>query len=211
MTRTRVKICGITNVEDALAAVAAGADAIGLVFADSPRRIDPSAAREIVEALPLFVTTVGVFVNAPLDELHRVVIQSGVRHVQLHGEESPVYVSQVQHRLLKRICLTPDDDVMEVMERVERYGILDFLFDPGAGSGVRLNLDLVPFGPGDVQRVYLAGGLAPGNVADVIRRKRPFAVDVSSGVEDSPGKKNAAKMRAFCDAVRGVDFELSVQ
>lgn len=207
MRRTRVKICGITNVEDALAAVDAGADAIGLVFADSPRRIEPSAAREIVEALPLFVTTVGVFVNAPLDELHRVVSQSGVNIAQLHGEEPPDYVSKVQQRVLKRIRVTPDDELMAVIERVECYGILDILFDPGAGSGMQLNLGLVPFGPGDVQRVYLAGGLTPVNVSDVIRRRRPFAVDVSSGVEDSPGKKNVGKMRAFVEAVQRVDAE----
>lgn len=204
MNRTRVKICGITNVADALAAVEAGADAIGLVFADSPRRVEPAAAREIVESLPLFVTAVGVFVNAPLSELIDIASASGVHVVQLHGEETPQYIAGVPKRVLKRVRLTADDDVIEMLERVERLGVPDVLFDPGAGSGMRLNLDLVPFGPGDVPRVYLAGGLTPSNVADFVRR-RPFAVDVSSGVEDSPGKKNAEKMRAFVDAVRRAD------
>jgi phosphoribosylanthranilate isomerase len=207
MIRTRVKICGITSVDDALAAVEAGADALGLVFADSPRRISPAVAAEIVRGLPAFVTTVGVFVNTPIDELHSIVEESGIDIVQLHGQERRDYIAQVRRRVLKRIHLTPDDDVLEIMERVERLGILDILFDPGAGSGLPINLDLVPYGPGDLQRVYIAGGLSATNVADVVRRKRPYAVDVSSSVEDSPGRKDAAKMRAFIAAVRSVDLE----
>lgn len=208
MRRTRVKICGITNAADAFAAVEAGADALGFVFAESPRKVDAAAVRAITRQLPPLVTTVGVFVNAALDDLHKTMTAAGLMVAQLHGEESADYVRTVRYPVLKRILVTIDDDFFEFQERLARFSTLDFLFDPGAGSGVPMNLDRIPFGGDELPRIYLAGGLNPENVGDAIRRKRPFAVDVSSGVEASLGRKDPVKLRRFIDAVRTADAEL---
>lgn len=208
MGRTRVKICGLTNAEDALAAVEAGADALGFVFAESPRRVDSQTVAEIAVSLPPLVTTVGVFSNAPLDELHRIMADARLMVVQLHGQESLEYVRAVSYPVIKRMQVGADEEPLEVLERIRHFGVCDILFDPGGGSGMRMDLNLIPIRADGMRRVYLAGGLNPSNVGDAILQIRPFAVDVSSGVEKSPGCKDVEKMRDFVTAARRADRQV---
>jgi phosphoribosylanthranilate isomerase len=199
---TRVKICGITKVDDALAAVAAGADALGFVFAESSRRVSPQAAREIRAALPTFVTTVGVFMNAPRDVLERAVLEAGVDIVQLHGDESPEYCARLSRRVMKRFAVMKDDTPECVAGRMAEYDVSAYVLDPGAGGGKTFDWRLAAM----VRRpLVVAGGLRPENVGGAVRLLRPYAVDVSSGVESAPGRKDAARMRAFVQAVREAD------
>ncbi len=205
MARTRVKICGLTNEEDALAAVAAGADALGFVFAESPRRVDAETVAEITRLLPPFVTTVGVFANAPLPELEETMSKSGLMVAQLHGQESAAYVRSVSRPVIKRVHVTYDEEALDLMECTRVFGVNDLLFDPGAGSGVRINLGLIPFRFSRNPRIYVAGGLNAANVAEAVLQVGPFAVDVCSGVEASPGVKDPQKMREFVRAVLAAD------
>lgn len=208
MGRTRVKICGLTSAEDALAAVEAGADALGFVFAESPRRVDADTVAEITRLLPPFVTTVGVFANAPLHELEEVMSKSGLMIAQLHGQESADYVGSVTRPVIKRVQITHDEDPLDLMERIRALGVDDVLFDPGAGSGVRGDLGLIPFRFCKCPRIYVAGGLNASNAAEVVLQVGPFAVDVCSGVEASSGVKDRLKMREFVQAVSAADMQV---
>lgn len=199
---TRVKICGITNVADALAAAEAGADALGFVFASSPRRVAPETVREIVRHLPEFVTTVGVFFDAPTDEIATVAADSGISIAQLHGSESVEHCDQLHMRVIKRIRVEAGDSRARVMERIAPYARFTILLDPGGGEGKSFNWNLAR---GLSKRLIVAGGLTPENVGQAIRVARPYAVDVSSGVESSAGRKDATKMKAFLDSVREED------
>jgi len=203
---TRVKICGITRVEDALAAVAAGADALGFVFADSPRRVPPATAAAICRALPPFVATVGVFADANLAYVNGVARELRLTAVQLHGSEPPYYCARVAATVIKRFDVRPEDSQQRLRDAVRGYDVAAYLLDPGRGSGRtfdwsvarELSLPLI-----------VSGGLTAGNVGDAVRRLRPYAVDVSSGVEVEPGRKDAEKMRAFVAAVRRADADLA--
>jgi indole-3-glycerol phosphate synthase/phosphoribosylanthranilate isomerase len=208
--RVAVKICGITSVEDAVMAVAAGADAVGLVFwPGSPRAVDVATARAIAAALPPFVLRVGVFVDAPPEEMRRVADEVGLDMVQLHGSEPPEAVSRAPRRAVKAVRVGPGFRPEEAL----RYDgaaaalLLDTRVDgdgrPG-GTGRTFDWSLVrPVREGTSSFVILAGGLTPENVGEAIAAVRPDAVDVSSGVESAPGKKDPAKVRAFIEAVRG--------
>lgn len=209
MRRTRVKICGLTNYDDAMAAVKAGADALGFVFAESPRRVDTGTVAEITRKMPPLVSTVGVFSNAPLAALHKIMADGRLMVAQLHGEESVEYIRAVSYPVIKRLQLGADEEYFDVLERIQSFGVLDVLFDPGGGSGVRMDLSMIPIEPGQGRRVYVAGGLTPANVGDAILQVLPFAVDVSSGVESSPGRKNAAMMQDFVAAVRRADRQIN--
>lgn len=207
---TRIKICGITTPGDARGAAEAGADAIGLVFADSPRHVNEANARLIVAALPAFVTTFGVFMDHPLEEVVETARAIRIDAVQLHGEESPAYCRTLRRQLggratiVKRIPVGPHDTRPLVYKRIARHTGETLLFDPGAGSGRTFRWELVV---GLRRPFILSGGLAPHNVADAVRQTRPFAVDVSSGVEKRPGRKDMAKVRAFIQAVRAADAD----
>jgi phosphoribosylanthranilate isomerase len=199
----RVKICGVTSVEDALAAVAAGADAIGVNFAAaSPRRLDVAVARSIVQALPARVVSVGVFVDAREAELREVQAGLGLGCVQLHGDESPELLSLFLPHAYKAIRVRG----RESLEVAARYGgehILLDAFVPGVhgGSGATFDWSLAA----EVARsrsVTLAGGLSPSNVAEAVRVVRPYCVDVASGVESAPGRKSVELMRAFVAAAK---------
>lgn len=191
---TRVKICGITNLADARLAVDAGADAIGFVFAPSPRQISPAAAEAICRALPPLVLRVGVFVDAALDELCAPLVAGWLDVVQLHGQETRDRVREIPGRVLKRVHVAADDDVATLRARCAAYDAATILLDPGAGSGKTFDWTLAR----DLGRpVVLAGGLTPDNVAEAIRSARPYAVDVASGVEAAPGRKDPEKIRAF--------------
>jgi len=199
---TRVKICGITSFEDAECAVEAGADALGFVFAASPRQISPGQARDIVRRLPPFVRTVGVFVDAPFDEVQAVATRAGVDVVQLHGQEEPGYCGRFSRTVLKRLAVSEDDTAEVLAARAASYNVSAVLLDPGAGSGRTFRWELAR---GIRQLVILAGGLTPENVAAAVCAVRPYGVDVASGVEESPGCKSPARVRAFIEEVRRED------
>lgn len=196
-TPPRVKICGITTVADALAAADAGADAVGLNFwPGSKRYVPPAAARDIVRALPPFVAAVGVFVNAGRDELLRAADASGVRVLQLHGDEPPELCASLPLPVVKAIRVAD----ARALAALAAYEVSAFLLDsPSAGfggSGRAFDWSLAA-AAADAARVVLAGGLDPGNVAEAVRTVRPWAVDVASGVERSPGVKDPEKVRRF--------------
>lgn len=203
MALVRSKICGITRVEDALAAVEAGAHAIGLVFyAPSPRAVSIAQAQEILQALPPFVTAVGLFVDMPRDELQALLRQVPLDLLQFHGDESPADCEGYGRPYIKALRVRPSEDVAAAMAPyAAARGILLDTFVEGVpgGTGAAFDWSLVPRLAG--QPIILAGGLTPGNVAEAIRQVRPFAVDVSGGVEAAKGIKDADKIRAFLQAV----------
>lgn len=205
--RTRAKICGITRVEDALAAVSAGADAIGLVFyAPSPRYVDCEQAAAICAALPPFVTTVGLFVNAAEEAVRDVLDKVPLGLLQFHGDESADECRRFSRPWIKAVRMAEDVDLNRVA--AEYSGAQALLLDsyqkgvPG-GTGHAFDWARVP---ADLKMpVILAGGLGPDNVTDAIRRVHPYAVDVSSGVERDKGIKDAAKIIAFMRGVETAD------
>lgn len=203
MTVVRSKICGITRIEDAQAAVEAGADAIGLVFyAKSPRAVSIEQAAAILQALPPFVTTVGLFVDMPRDELQQLLQRLPLDLLQFHGDESPADCEGHGRPYIKALRVRPGEDVSAVMAPYSgARGILLDTFVEGVpgGTGASFDWSLVPENAG--KPIILAGGLDAGNVAVAIRQVRPYAVDVSGGVEASKGIKDAGKIRAFIRAV----------
>ena len=203
MSVVRSKICGITRIEDALIAAEAGADAIGLVFyAKSPRAVSIQQARDIVAALPAFVTTVGLFVNASREELNDVLAGVALDLLQFHGDESPTECESYQRPYIKALRVKPGDDIAQLAAPYAKArGILLDTYVPGVpgGTGAAFDWSLVPSGL--PQPVILAGGLSAANVRAAIEQVRPYAVDVSGGVEAGKGIKDAAKIRAFMQAV----------
>lgn len=203
MSVVRSKICGITRIEDALIAAEAGADAIGLVFyAKSPRAVSIQQARDIVAALPAFVTTVGLFVNASREELSDVLAGVALDLLQFHGDELPAECESYQRPYIKALRVKPGDDIAQLAAPYAKArGILLDTYVPGVpgGTGAAFDWSLVPSGL--PQPVILAGGLSAANVQAAIEQVRPYAVDVSGGVEAGKGIKDAAKIRAFMQAV----------
>lgn len=208
---TRVKICGITDTDDARDATLLGADAIGLNFYEkSPRCIDVARASRIIESLPAFVSVVGVFVNHPNPQgLEDLALSLGLHAVQLHGNETPDYCSMIQK--VKVIKAFRVDSNFRV-ESLRSYGNMMFLLDSGSGSqfgGTGKVFDWnKAYGANAFGSIVLAGGLTVDNVGEAVSRLHPFAVDVSSGVESSPGKKDYEKMRRFIETVRRTDVAL---
>lgn len=183
----RVKICGITNPDDAAAAVAAGADALGFVFAPSPRQIGGERAREIIAALPPLVATVGVFKDAPLAEVLGLRAFCGLDWVQLCGTEDAAYVAACGPRVIKTVPV--GEHPLDSAQLPRAQILLDAASPQGGGSGRSFDWNLAA--PLCAQRpVILAGGLSPANVGQAVKIARPFAVDVSSGVEAAPGRKD---------------------
>lgn len=204
--RTRVKICGITRVEDALACASAGADAIGLVFySHSPRAIKPERAMEIIDQLPAFVSTVGLFVDAHIDEVTEVLATVKLDYLQFHGNEDVEYCEQFGRPYIKAIRMAEDIDVVQLAEEYSsaRALLLDaYVVDVPGGTGQTFDWQRVP--ANCRKSIILAGGLSPGNVATAIRTVRPYAVDVSGGVESSKGIKDAAKVEEFIQEVESL-------
>lgn len=200
---TRVKICGLTSVQDALASVEAGADAIGLNFARrSPRRVELDVARAIVEALPPHVLSVGVFVDASEAEIREVIARTGVRCVQLHGEESPELVALFQPHAYKALRVRGHGAIEQAARYPGEYILLD-AYVPGVEGGTGATFDwAIAAKLTRLRKVTLAGGLTPDNVANAVREVQPFCVDVASGVESSPRQKDVAKVRAFVEAAK---------
>jgi len=207
---TRIKICGLTREQDVEAAVAAGADAIGFVFyAKSKRAVTPERARALARLLPPFVTPVGLFVNATDTELQAGLDALPNMLVQFHGDEEPVDCDRVSRPYLRAARMAPGVDLLDFAARFSNAQaiLLDAHVDGYGGGGKVFDWSLVP--PSVSSRLVLSGGLNAANVADGIARVRPWAVDVSSGVEVAYGLKSADLIHEFCRAVKRADAELS--
>ncbi|MDY6851249.1 MAG: phosphoribosylanthranilate isomerase [Thermodesulfobacteriota bacterium] len=200
----RVKVCGITNLEDALAAVRLGADALGFVFAPSPRRVTPKQAKEIINKLPPLVCTVGVFVNSPVQEILKIKELCGLDRVQLHGDETPGQAGQLGRGVIKALSVRPGS-----APPADAYPSATLLLDthvPGARGGTGQTFDWNLIKPLSRSRpIILAGGLNPKNVTQAVAGVKPYAVDVSSGVESIPGRKDHDKIARFIKRAKGVD------
>ena len=198
-----IKICGITRLADAEAAVEQGAHALGSVFwANSPRFIDPYRARAIASALPPFVTTVGVFVNQRSEYVNGVATLVGLAAIQLHGDESPSYVPAMTRPVIKAIAWGPASEVDGVAAWPLRVTLLLDSHDPVGRGGTGRTIDWASASTvAAARRVVLAGGLTPENVGEAIARVKPFGIDVSSGVETSPGIKDHGRLKALFEAV----------
>lgn len=213
---TWVKICGTTNLEDARAAVEAGADALGFIFASSPRRVDPDVVREMVADLPRPVETVGVFVNQPVAHVCELVQYAQLTTVQLHGDETTEYVRDLRTQAKAGTKIVKAVPVLarfgEAMRSFAEQGRVDaVLLDTSSyvrgGTGETWDwIEVSQFLPRTVGvRFIVAGGLSPENVADAMKVLVPWGVDVVTGVEREPGKKDPEKVKAFVDAVRKAD------
>ena len=216
MGRVRVKICGITQPEDALVAVEAGADAIGLVFAESPRRVTVAQAVAIVHLLPPWVTAVGVFVNASASTVAETVRRVGLGAVQLHGDEPPGLVSLVasQVKVIKGFRVAGQADLAAAREFVAICRPHACLVDARVegvygGTGRTAPWDVVAAARDTLSPLILSGGLGPENVAEAIRVVRPFGVDTSSGVESEPGRKSPQRVREFLKAALDASAAIS--
>ncbi len=202
----QVKICGITSEGDGCAAAAAGADMIGLMFYErSPRHVSWANAAAIARALPPHVLKVGVFVNPPVAAVQRAIAECGVSLLQFHGEETPEFCTQFGVRSLKAFRIRDAASLTALPGYPTDAWLLD-AFSAAAlgGTGESFNWDLAVAAKQLGRPIFLAGGLTPENVAAAVHRVQPFAVDVSSGVESAPGKKDPAKVHAFIAAAKGV-------
>jgi phosphoribosylanthranilate isomerase len=217
MQRTRIKICGITREQDLRAAVDAGADAVGFVFyPKSPRYIAPEQFAQLAPALPPFVSGVGLFVNATVGQVHQAVDAGPIALLQFHGDETvdecAAIAAAVKRPFVRAFRVKPDTSAADLLESEAQYRaaspwfsglLLDTWVDAYGGAGKVFDWSLIPkeLAP----RVVLSGGLSVQNVTSAVMRVRPFAVDISSGVEESRGIKDARKIAAFVDAVRAAD------
>ncbi|MFN2529501.1 MAG: N-(5'-phosphoribosyl)anthranilate isomerase [Candidatus Baltobacteraceae bacterium] len=207
--RTRIKFCGNTSVHDVVIAVETGADAIGMIFAPSARRITESAAKDIAAQLPPFITPVGVFVNPSYDDIARARAIFPDLVVQLSGTESPSFVSSLEGKLIKTVHVLPDGETEEALtRRAEQHPRAIVLFDTkieGLAGGTGQTFSWRSITPIARRRqVMVGGGLTPENVSNCVRAVRPFGVDVRSGIE-TDGRKDPVKMRAFVQAVKDTD------
>ncbi|MGH9564364.1 MAG: phosphoribosylanthranilate isomerase [Candidatus Angelobacter sp.] len=213
--RTWIKFCGTTCLEDAMASIDAGVDALGFIFAPSQRCITPERAREIIRELPGHIERIGVFLNQGAEQISNLVNEVELSGLQLHGEESPpeiyVHLDPERRGCLRKIktVLVEDgfqrkiDDYSAMPEAVDTW-----LLDSGAGSGRTFDWHLARAQLGDRKGPFIvAGGLTPGNVAEALREFHPWGVDVVSGVESRPGRKNPEKMKAFVAAVRKAESD----
>lgn len=203
----KIKICGMTNPQDAEAAIEAGADALGFVFyAKSPRSIEPAVAKRIIAHLPPFVIPVGVFVNQDRNTIRNVFDECGLAFAQLHGDETPTFCESLGRPVLRALRLRDRSSLLALAEYKGRMGVRGFVVDAFStqaygGTGETVDWSLA-HEVARVAPVILAGGLTSGNVQEAIRHVQPYGVDVSSGVELSPGQKDHEKIRSFTQAVR---------
>ena len=200
----KVKICGITRVADGLAAAEAGADMIGLMlYEKSPRHVSLQTAAEIARALPPFVLRVGVFVNPTEELVLRAIADCGVTLLQFHGDEPPEFCTQFGMMSMKAFRIRDAGSLAALPDYSTEAYLLDaYSADALGGTGAKFNWELAIEAKKLGRPIVLAGGLTPENVAEAVRQVQPFGVDVSSGVESSPGKKDPAKVRAFIAGVR---------
>jgi phosphoribosylanthranilate isomerase len=212
---TRIKICGITNLEDAQCAADCGADAIGFVFAESPRRVSSALAREIMAEMEPFVTGVGVFVNETVEEVRGALQVSGCTVAQLHGDEDEDYLRALApYAVIKALRVGLEEPQVRGRTAVRPYEayrrasaiLLDtYVTGQAGGTGRRFDPAIAAEMVKEGWRVIVAGGLTPENVGEVVTSIRPYGVDVSSGVEAAPGKKDHDKVARFIEAVRAAE------
>jgi phosphoribosylanthranilate isomerase len=204
----KVKICGITNAPDALAAVEAGADALGfMLYESSPRHVSIRDAAEIIRQLPPFVIKVGVFVDAEEDLVVRAIGDCGLSLLQFHGNETPEYCTQFGLMNMKAFRICDAESLKALPDYPTDAWLLDaFVKDRLGGTGEKFNWDLAVEAKKLGRPIFLAGGLTPKNVADAVKKVQPYAVDVSSGVEATPGKKDHEKVRAFINAAKSAEI-----
>ncbi len=203
---TRIKICGITNKEDAFEAAHLGVDALGFVFTHSPRRVTPRMVQEIAQLLPPFISRVGIFVNEDKEKVEKIAKSCHLTTLQFHGEESPSYCQGFREKIVKAFSIKDTS----VLEKIPEYEVDAYLLDSYSplrygGTGKTFDWDIAreikEFGV----PIILSGGLNPDNVKEAIERVRPYAVDVGSGVEAREGKKDPEKLKDFVRAVRGAN------
>ncbi len=200
----KVKICGITNLQDALVAVEAGADMLGFVFAPSPRMVSPEQVKEIISGLSFPVTKVGVFVDNDLEFVRKTMSECSLDSLQFHGTESPEYCTSFPSGVIKAFRVR-DESILDMLPLYQVDAFLLDSYDPekAGGTGRTFNWSIAR----DARKygnIILSGGLTPENVAQAITQVEPHAVDVSSGVEVTPGKKDPGKIMAFIQAVRSL-------
>lgn len=205
---TKVKVCGMTRTEDALKAVELGADAVGFIFyKKSPRAVTTTKAKSIIKELPPFVHRVGVFVNESAETINTVQEKLGLDLIQLHGDESPAFCRKINSKVLKAIRVN-DVSSLVALEKFKVDGFLLDTFHPGVYGGTGKVFDWkLAKQAGKFGSIIVAGGLTPENVSEAINKSRPYGVDVSSGVEKEPGKKDFKKLRAFFAAVQSTHKE----
>lgn len=208
MNKVLVKICGITECEDAISAVKLGAAALGFIFAPSPRQISPDEARSIIKALPPGVKTIGVFVNEKAAAIRKHILYCGLDWVQLHGQESPEFCRELMPYAIKAVGIKDDAGLHTIADyrACVRALLLDtYSEDQAGGTGKTFNWQLAIKAKTPGLPIFLAGGLGPSNIEAAIRMVRPYAVDVNSGVEERPGKKSYGLMKALMEKVRKSD------
>lgn len=201
----KIKICGITNVADAVDAVKEGADALGFIFYENSKRyINSIDVKKIIDKLPPFVTTVGVFVNESIETVNSIVKETGINMVQLHGEEGPSYCEAIEADIIKVIRVKDQKDI----ENLNEYNVKAFLLDTfkeGVQGGTGETFDWkIAHKARKYGNIILSGGLTSENIEDAIRATNPYAVDVSSGVELAAGKKDKEKIIAFIKKVKSI-------
>ena len=208
---TRTKICGITRSEDILAVACSGADALGLVFYEkSPRHVSVQRAAQLIKSVPPFLTVVGLFVNPTEDEVQNVLQHVPLDVLQFHGEESPEFCAQFNRPYLKAIRVRIGVDLVQCATRYAgAQGLLLDAYIEGTHGGTGESFDWALIPHEFPLPIILSGGLHPDNVAEAIKQVRPYAVDVSSGVEASKGIKDSAKIAAFINEVKHIDLQLS--
>jgi phosphoribosylanthranilate isomerase len=211
MNGVQIKICGITRPEDALVACEYGANALGFIFVpSSPRYVSPAAAGRIIAGLPPFVAPVGVFVNETRDRINETIASSGIRVIQLHGEETAEEAASYAVPVIKGFRVREGFDV----ESLDAYPVSAFLLDSHSGhmhGGTGKTFDWsIAVGANQSRRIILGGGLTPQNVAEAVTRVRPYAVDVSSGVEVSPGIKDVRRIKEFIQNARAAAEEAQI-
>lgn len=203
----KVKICGITSTADAIAAAEAGADALGFMFyEESPRHVSLRQAAEIIRELPPFIIKVGVFVDASEDLVMRAIGDCGLNLLQFHGDETPEYCTQFGLISMKAFRMRDAESLKQLPDYATDAWLLDgYVADKLGGTGEQFNWDLAIEAKKAGRLIFLAGGLTPVNVAEAVKKVQPYGVDVSSGVEAAPGKKDHAKVREFITAAKSVE------
>jgi len=206
--QVRVKVCGITNSEDALAAVHFGADTIGFVFfRESPRYVKEDHAASIIRQLPPFITTIGVFVNEKPEQIVKVASRTGIDAIQLHGDEPPS-LCNLPRRVIKAIrvkSLESLDLLIDYRDKVSAFLLDTYTPDLFGGTGRIFNWEIASYAK-QFGNIILAGGLTPDNVAEAVRQVTPYGVDVSSGVESGKGRKDHTAMKSFIGKAKGIQI-----
>ena len=204
MNRVKVKICGITNLDDALEAVKLDADVLGFIFAASPRQVTPKTARRIIDALPPFIKTVGVFVNEKADTIRKLINFCGLDLVQLHGNESPAFCRDLMPYAVKALRIKDGSSLESASAyqgRVRALLLDTYAKDQFGGTGKAFDWGLAKKAKACGMPIILSGGLSPSNIKRAVRMVEPYAIDVNSGVEDQPGKKSYTLMRDLMEKV----------